>query len=142
MKEKQMSLSDDVKTALEDDDELMAILTGGIHNGVEEISKQNTPSAFDANGEIMPCALIKVPIEIPTGPFARSVRTSFVIYLYQFSGYDAIEPAMGLIFDDLNEQRIGTNVWNIEFNNAVYQQRDQALDCPLGSLRFIAIREL
>jgi hypothetical protein len=109
---------------------------------VEEISIQKTPTAFDSNKEIKPCALIKLPNEVPTGPYKTSVRTAFIIYFYQRSGYDVITPAMVEVYGDLNDVRFGANVWNIEFVSAVYQQRDQALDCPLGSLRFSAIRRL
>ncbi len=138
-----MSLSDDFKTALTADTALMALLTGGVFNDVEEISRQNTAGAFDATTkEIKPCALIKVPNEVPAGPYVRGVRTTVVIYIYQRQGYSVIEPAMGHIFDDLNDMQIGTGTWNIEFVNAVYQQRDQALDCALGSLRFSAVRIL
>ncbi len=138
-----MSLSDDLKTVLQADTALVALLTGGIHNDVEEISRQNTASAFDATTkEIKPCALIKLPNEVPAGPYVRGVRTTFVIYVYQRQGYSVIEPAMGYIFNDVNEKQIGTGTWNIEFVNAVYQQRDQALDCPLGLLRFSAVRNL
>jgi hypothetical protein len=137
-----MSLSDSIKTALEADTALMALLTGGVHVEVEEISRQNTPTAFDANKEILPCVLIKHSTETPAGPFLTSVRTIVVIYFYQRQGYTVIEPAMGLAFTDLNEKQIGANVWNIEYVGAVYQQRDQTLDCPLGSLRFNAVRNL
>lgn len=137
-----MSLQSDIKTALLADTALMAILTGGIHIDVEEISRQNTPTAFDTNNEIKPCALIKIPNEVPTGPYNSSVRTTFVIYVYERSGYANINSVMGYIFVDLNYAQIGMNVWNIEFVSTVYQQRDQALDCPLGSLRFSAIRKL
>jgi len=137
-----MSLSDDIKTALQADAPLVALLTGGIHNDIEEISRYNPPAAFDANNEIKPCALIKLPNEAPAGPYLTSVRTTFVIYFYQREGYSVIEPAMALAFADLNEKNIGTGVWNIEYAGAVYQQRDQALDCPLGSLRFSAVRRL
>ena len=136
-----MSLSDDLKTALEGDSELMTLLTGGIHIDVEEISRQNTPTAFDANKELQPCALIK----LGTGTRLRSgiensVNSPFTIYFYQRQGYDVIGPAMSLAFGDLNERKIGTNVWNIEFDIEVSQQRDTALDCALGSLRFVAKR--
>lgn len=138
-----MSLSGDIKTALLADATLVGLLTGGIYNDVEEISRQNTAAAFDATTkEIKPCALIKVPSEVPTGPYVRGVRTTFVIYVYQRQGYGVIEPAMGYIFNDVNDQQIGSNVWNIEYVSAVYQQRDQALDCALGSLRFSAVRKL
>lgn len=138
-----MSLSDSIKAALQADTALMALLTGGVFNNVEEISRQNTPGAFDGTTkEIKPCALIKHSTEAPAGPFLTSVRTIVVIYFYQRQGYAVIEPAMGLAFADLNEKQIGANVWNIEYVGAVYQQRDQALDCPLGSLRFNAVRKL
>lgn len=137
-----MSLSDDIKTALQADNALVALLTGGIHARIEEISRYNPASAFDENKEIKPCALIKLPNEAPSGPYLTSVRTTFVVYFYQRAGYDVIEPAMAYAFADLNEKQIGTNVWNIEYVGAVYQQRDQALDCPLGSLRFSAVRQL
>lgn len=137
-----MSLSNDLKIALTANTALMALLTGGIHIDVEEISIQKTPTAFDSNKEIKPCALIKLPNEAPTGPYKTSVRSAFVIYFYQRSGYDVITPAMVKVYGDLNEVRLGANVWNIEFVSAVYQQRDQALDCALGSLRFSAVRKL
>lgn len=135
-----MSLSDDIKSALEADLDLMTLLTGGIHNDVEEINKQITPDAFDANGEIEPCALIKYGTEYPLRGYLNSVQTPLTIYFYQRAGYDVMEPAMGLVFDHLNEQKIGENVWTIEFGHAVYQQRDTALDCALGTLRFTAKR--
>jgi len=138
-----MSLSDDIKTALQADEALVALLTGGIFNDVEEVSRQNTAGAFDATStELKPCALIKHSTEAPAGPYLTSARTTFVIYFYQRQGYAVIEPAMALAFADLNEKQIGDNVWNIEYVGAVYQQRDQALDCPLGALRFNAVRKL
>jgi hypothetical protein len=137
-----MSLSDDIKTALQADAALVALLTGGIFNEVEEISRQNTAGAFDATTkELKPCALIKYGTDtrLRSG-IANSVNSPVTIYVYQRQGYDVIEPAMDKIFTDLNEKQIGTNVWNIEFDIAVNQQRDTALDCALGSLRFVAKR--
>lgn len=137
-----MSLSDDVTSVLEASAALAALLTGGVHNNVEEISRQNTPSAFDATTkEIKPCALVKYGNEIPlSAGLANAVQTPLTIYFYERSGYETIEEAMGLAFDLLSGQKIGSNVWRIEFDVAVYQQRDTALDCALGSLRFIAKR--
>jgi len=137
-----MSLSDDIKTALLADSALVALLTGGIFNDVEEINRTNTPGAFDSTTkELKPCALIKYNTELPLrSGYKRAVNDPFTIYFYQRQGYDVIEQAMDLAFDDLNEQKIGTNVWSIEFDIAVKQQRDLALDCPLGSLRFVAKR--
>jgi hypothetical protein len=138
-----MTLSDDVKTAMTNSAELMTVLTGGVFNDVEEISRQGTPGAFDATTlEILPCVLIKYGTEIPlsAAKIANAVQTPLTIYFYERAGYANIEPAMGLTFDLLNDSLVGTNVWRIEFDVAVYQQRDTALDCPLGSLRFVTKR--
>lgn len=135
-----MSLSDDIKTTLEADDELMDLLTGGIFNDVEEINRQDTPAAFDSQRELKPCALIKVGTESKRGPYERSVQTPITIYFYQRAGYTVIEPAMEMTYDLLNDQRIGTRVWQLIYEISVNQQRDLALDCPLGSHRFVAVR--
>ena len=136
-----MSLGDSIKTALETDTALMALLTGGIHTGIEEISRYQPAAAFDANKEILPCALIKEGVEMPLrSGYRRAVNQPFTIYFYQRQGYDVIGPAMDLAYNDLNEQKIVSGVWNIEFDIRVNQQRDTALDCALGSLRFVAKR--
>jgi|GEM_PF-1380587 hypothetical protein len=136
------TVSDDIKTALEADHALMALLTGGIYNDVEEISPQLTPGAFNATTkEIMPCALIKVPTEVPNGPYITGVRTTVVIYVYQRRGYGVIDPASQMIYNDLNYTQIGTGVWELLFTDGVPQQRDAALDCALGLLRFSETRD-
>ena len=135
-----MSLATEIKEALEGNDALMDILTGGIYCDVEEITRQNTAGAFDANGEIKPAALVKLGVEYSTGPYVRAVRNSIVIYFYERQGYANIDPAMQLAFDQLNESQTGDGVWNIEYVNGVYHQRDTSLDCALSTLRFNAVR--
>lgn len=137
-----MSFAAEIKTALESDDALMDVLTGGIYADVEEINRQLTPDAFDATTkEIKPCALVKLGTEYKLTDTRRGVRSPLTIYFYERSGYSNIDDAMSMVFDLLNEAKIGDSTWNIEFQNAVYQQRDQALDCALGTLRFVAARE-
>ena len=135
-----MSLSDDVKTVLEADATLMALLTGGVHNDVEEISRQNTASAFDSNNEILPCALIKLGVEIPRGPYIHSVQSPLVIYFYQRQGFDVIAPAMVRVYGLLHDQKIGSATWRVEFDSETSNQRDDPLDCALGTQRFVAVR--
>lgn len=137
-----MSLGDDIKSALELDTDLADLLTGGIFADVEEVNRQLTPDAFDANDEIQPCALIKEGTESKLQPTRRGVQTPVTIYFYQRSGYDVIEEAMARAFDDLNEQKIGVGTWNIEHDVTIRGQRDSALDCALGTLRFVAKRRL
>jgi len=137
-----MSFATDIKTALAANAPLMAVLTGGIYADVEEINRQLTAAAYDATtAELKPCALVKLGTEYKLSDTRRGVRTPITIYFYERSGYTNIDSAMGMVFDLLNEEKIGDGTWNIEFQNAVYQQRDQALDCALGTLRFVAARE-
>jgi hypothetical protein len=136
-----MSLADDIRTVLIADDDLMDVLTGGVYTGVEEVSRQNTSGAFDATTkEIKPCALVKLGTEFKLGDTRRGVRTPITIYFYERQGYASIDQATGMVFELLNEAKVGENTWNIQFQNAVYQQRDQALDCALETLRFVAAR--
>ncbi len=137
-----MSLPSDIKTVLLANAPLVVLLTGGVHIEVEEITRQNTPTAFDATTkEIKPCVLIKLGSELKISDTRRGVRTPVIIYFYQRQGYTVIDPAMVMVHDLLNEKKIGTRVWNIRFDLAVYQQRDAALDCALSSLRFVAARK-
>ena len=138
-----MSLADDIKTVLNADASLLAILTGGVHVGIMEINRQDASGAFDATTkEIKPCALIKLGVENKLSDTRRGVQTPITIYLYERNGYSSINAAMVKIFNHLNEEKIGTNTWNIRHSNTVYDQRDIALDCSLATLRFVAVREL
>lgn len=135
-----MSMADDVLTALQADDALVEMLTGGIFIGLQEINRHYAPAAFDENKEILPCALIKFGNEIPMQGYTNSVQTPFTIYIYQRFGYDVINPALDAIFDDLNWQKIGAHTWNVEFDTSMTDQRDDTLDCALGTIRFVAKR--
>lgn len=140
-----MSLLAAMKTAFEADDDLMDLLTGGVFIHVSEVSRQNTPGAFDANKEIIPCVLIKEGNEVPDGPYSRSARTPLRVYFYQPRGFDVIEQAMDIIFDLLHEQRIGENTWQILYTGRLLDSRlgdirDIALDCSMGLENFVAVR--
>lgn len=140
-----MSFIDDVFTVLSVDDVLTAILTGGMYSGsgmdgVREISRQNTPAAFDASLKIKPCLLIVSNTDLRSGPFSRSIITTFSIYFYQLTGFDVIEQAMARCYDLLNEARIGEKIWEITFSNSIENQNDIALDCSLSTQRYMATR--
>jgi hypothetical protein len=134
-----MGLRDSVITVLQADSTLMALLSGGVHGGTE-ISRQNTPTAFDANAEIRPCALVRTATDVPTGPYVSSARTAIEIYFYQRAGYDTIEAAMLRTFSLLNRERVGVQVWEMQWGDDVNEQRDEALQCALAMSRYYAIR--
>ena len=136
-----MSIADDVRTVLRNDTTLMATLTGDVWTGIMEINRQDAPTAFDANDELKPCALIKQGVEVPRGPYSNSTRNSLLIYLYQRTGNSAIESAIGRILLLLHEKKIGTKTFLILHENTVrayeYEQRKaNALDCSQALMRF------
>ena len=72
------------------DSQLMAMLPGGIHRA-NQISRQRTPTAFDDNGELKPCMLLKAESATPWGPHDNSGRLYVQMFLYQ-RNYDTSQP--------------------------------------------------
>jgi len=135
-----MAIRSAIKSLLEADTTLMATLTGGVY-GEAEISRQATPAAFDANGEIEPCALLAVEADDPSGPFETSSRTFVTVYFYARSGYSAIDTALDRVFALLHRQRVSDeNVWEIRHAGDVRDQRDPALDCAMSMSRYTVYR--
>ncbi len=135
-----MSMQDTIKAELEKDATLTGLLTGGIWTGASEISRTETPGAFDGNKEILPCALVREETETPYGPVKSGSRLYLAIYFYQRSGNGTIRAAQDRAFALLHGKKIGANVWEITHADDVRGQQDQALDCSLGISRFVVTR--
>lgn len=133
-----MGLRETVQTALQADTTLMALLTGGVHAAIE-ISRQDTPTAFDANAELKPCALVRIPTDTPTGPYDTSTRTAVEIYFYQRAGYSTIDAALARVFALLNRVKL-MGTWEIRHGDDVTDQEDAALACSLHMSRYYATR--
>lgn len=122
---------------------LMALLPGGVHNGavVQEISRQNTPAAFDANKELQPCALVQLENEVPFGPLRTGTTLYVVIYFYQRFGHDAIQPAQLAARTLLHRQVLqpvdGSRNFEIQHANTLLGMNDQALNCALAISRYV-----
>jgi hypothetical protein len=130
----------DIVTALTGDHTLSGLLTGGVF-AVTEISRQATPGAFDTNGEIKPCALVKLEAEAPTGPYPTSSRQYVLVLFYQLVGYDVIDPAMAQTYALLHRSKIGSGgVWEIDHASDVLDLEDQALNCSLSISRYAITR--
>jgi hypothetical protein len=135
-----MAFLGDVQTVLEADATLMALLTGGVHIQTE-ITRQYTPSAFDANGEIEPCCLINFESEAAAGPFEDSSQVYFRVFFYERSGYVSIDSARDRVYTLLHRQRIGTTRgWEVRHADDILGQEDQALDCSLILSRYMRYR--
>lgn len=122
------------------DTTLIALLTGSIHTGTQ-ISRQDTPTAFDSNGEIKPCALLKIESEVPSGPYETSSRMFVVVYFYQRSGYTTIDAALARVYTLLHRHKFSSkNVWEVRHTDDVCDQEDQAMGCSVSFSRYEIVR--
>ena len=131
-----MSIRSALLSVLSGDTALMATLTGGVY-GEAEISRQGTPGAFDANEEVLPCALLAMEAEDPAGPFPTSSRAFVTVYFYARAGYSAIDTALARVYALLHRARVSNEgVWQIRHAGDVRDQRDPALDCAMSMSRY------
>ena len=117
------------------------MLPGGIYDAqvVEEISRQNTPAAFDANGELQACALLRV--RGPTAqsvPFRHGARVTLEIYFYQ-TGDVARERVYDLLHDTQLAPQGSAGNWRIEHLDDVLGQEERALKTALDVSRYQAL---
>lgn len=135
-------LRDAVKTLLEADDTLMAILTGGIYDR-GEISRTETPDAWDADrGTLKPCAVLTMGTVSPRAPFDDAATAFLQIYFYEKSGYDNIEDAMDRVYTLLHIQQVTIDpgfVYEIRHANDLGDSKDDALDCSMSFSRYYAV---
>lgn len=136
-------MRDAIRDYLAADGTLSGLLTGGIY-AVPEITRQDTPDAFDANGEIEPCALVKPETEATFGPYeeagAISARLYVVVFFYQRTGYDVVDQALARTRVLLHKEKLESGVWEISWADDVLDQEDEALNCSLGISRYVVTR--
>lgn len=134
-----MSLRTTVRDLLANDATIQGLLTGGVHTGIPEITRQDAPAAFDANGELLPCALVKAGTENPFGPHHDTAESFFTVYYYQRRGYSTIDAARFRGWQLLHRQGIGgaIQVFSETFTPGVH---DPALDASLHVDRYRAVR--
>lgn len=137
-----MSLESDFLAVMQASDVLSEFLPGGMYSAIEvgEISRQFTPDVFDANKELQPCALVKVGVEIPRGPYPESVQTPVQIFFYQKYTSTDIDNAMTVAFALFNYKKIGNGTWRVEYESGAWNQADDALNAIMHVLRFNVIR--
>lgn len=140
-----VAIEDDFRTRMIGSTTLMAILTGGVHVsgtvGPLGITRETTPSAFDANGWLKPCALVKQAGNIPTFDVQDhdsqlvSARQRVEIWLYQDRGYTAIDAAYALIYALFQGKPVG-DTFEAVLVNDIDRQRD------MGALAGASMRRL
>lgn len=91
-----MTIRDDLRQTLEADGTLTALLTGGIYDASELPQDGLTMriAQTDANGRLLPCAVIRFRDMTETEIVGYSRRRFFEIYAYQQRGMDAVDAAL------------------------------------------------
>lgn len=139
-----MSAFSAMVAALQGDATLAATLTGGIYDGlaVGEVSRQATPAAYDAAGELLPCALVMPESAAPVGPLPDGGREFVVVWLYDQREYAALETARQRVYALLHRVKVGAaadGVFEVRHvNDVLGAQVQQALGLPMVASRYVA----
>lgn len=132
----------ELRTLLENDAILMGILVGGVYDR-GEINRTDTPQAFNAVGEILPCALITLSARTPNISDIPGASDQYItIYFYQQSGYSSIDAAIARVFELLDNQRLElADGFNYELTHAndLGDSYDDALSCSMNFSRYKAV---
>lgn len=131
-----------IRDYLAADATLMGLLIGGLYAG-GEISRQETPGAFDGNGEILPCGLVALETQVPFGPFMHSARQFFTVTCWQREGYEVIDAALARAYDLLEGSKVGqtTDLWTVRHVEDAPDGEDPGLRCAMRYSRYEVIRE-
>lgn len=136
-----MSLVGAVRDYLAADAALTALLPGGVHTGTGEISRQKTPEAFDANGELLPCALVTATNDTVDGPTGYAGRLLVSVWLYHRTSDAANETAAARVRTLLHKHPLpGTYEVRWAFGTPSFEE--EALAARGAVVRFEVIRKL
>lgn len=128
-----------IVTLLQSDATLTGILTGGVYRA-KEVSRKETPNAFDSKKELLPCALVKGETATPWGPHDHSGRLYVALYFYQRSGTASIEAARARVYELLHRQKLtpedGTGCYEIVHTGDLLDMEDTALQAPMAVSRY------
>lgn len=133
-----MSVVSAAKAVLEADGTLVALATGGIwdksETGAYGISRTKTPAAYDSNGIIKPCVLLKQRFASRDGVLDDdelqyvSVDAMLEVWAYEYSGFDNIDAMKNRIFTLLHGTQL-TGTFQVKWvGDYRYGVRDVDLD--------------
>lgn len=129
-----MSLEDEVKALLDADPTLLALAEGGVYSdaylGVEGFHRgvdSRSAAAFDVEGKLLPCILIREGPELPYGNARNdsqgfiAVGQGFGIFYFQMRGRERIDLMKGRVLELLSGKRVGRGypVWKTGETSAI-----------------------
>lgn len=124
----------DIATLISANSAIMAQLTGGVYQsgllGVEGITRETTPAAFDSDGYLLPCCVVRQRDLIPTldvMDFDAQVKSSIQVvecWLYQDAPlYDVIDAVSSLIYALLQGKPLPYS-YELDLAHVISRQRD------------------
>lgn len=129
-----------IAALLAGDGTLAGTLTGGVHRA-REISRQDTPAAYDANGELLPCALVKQSTGTPWGPIHDGGRLYVQVWFYERAGFENIEAARKRVYGLLHRQKVtpadGSGCYQIDHSDDLLDMEEPALQVSMAVSRFV-----
>lgn len=137
-----------ILATLSADATLTGHLAGGLYDAVAvgEISRQDTPAAFDATTrEIRPSALLRIVDDTPAGPTHTSRRLQPTLYLYgpnTAAGRAAVEAARLRVRVLLHRVRIAPasgQAWELRHAGDVLDLEDPDLRAALAICRYTVV---
>ncbi len=128
-----------ILAALQGDAVLMALLPGGLYDGIaiQDISRQATPDAYDEWGELKPVGLLKPESQTPAGPLPDGSRLFVAMWLYQQAGGEAIDAARERAYRVLHRANLA-GMWEVRHANDVLGAEVQGLGLPVIMSRYVA----
>jgi hypothetical protein len=145
-----MSVLAAVKTLLEADATLLATATGGVYDydetGRDGISRTAaaTSAAFDANGIVKPCVLLKSRSETPDGILADdaervvSAREMLEAWYYADSGFAAINTMKARVYTLLHATQVSGSFIVYWQGDIRFPVRDPDLDANVERSDYLA----
>ncbi len=137
-----------VANLLRADSLFMDGLIGGFYDSagepsIDEVSRQTTPQAFDAETRVLPCGLLRYGVTTTDRRVSRGARLTMRLFLYQRGSRSVIEPARRRAFTLLHEQTVALGPGEGTCYEIVHLDddpggEDDALKCKLIICRFQA----
>lgn len=144
-----MSTLSAAKAVLEADATLLATATGGVwdfdETGRLGLSRTLTAAAFDANGLIKPCVLLKLRSSVPDGHLRddanqySSLVEMLEVWFYEDTGYSNIETMRDRVYALLHATQL-TGTFAVHWAGDVRAQRDVELDASVERSQYQVYR--
>lgn len=132
------NLADTIKAVLSNDATFASYATGGVY-AEPEISRQDTAAAFDANGEIKPCCLVKLATITQSGQNRYANRTFIDLFFYEYknNGTDSIDNMANRAYALLHDTR-QTGTARVYFDLATPDIPESALSASVRRASYVA----